>query len=72
VKKQRSVAEVTNDLLFPGGISAQPGTEIRLYAVVEVLQRIPKKAYTGLLQKFAEFVWFIPGESAGAMVMPFP
>lgn len=69
---KRTIQEVMDSLLFPGGFSVSPMTERRLSAVMEVLQRIPEDAYNGLKEKVEEFVWFIPNEGVGAMVIPFP
>jgi hypothetical protein len=59
--------------LFPFlGLGVQPGTENRLRAVAEVLQRIPEKAYRSLCDRPDEFEWFIPNEGQGGMVRDFP
>lgn len=72
-KEKRSIEEVTSNPLFPGGIGGStPNTEVRLYAVIDVLQRIPEEAYRSLSERWCEFVWFIPIEATGAMVTAFP
>jgi hypothetical protein len=72
-KEKRSIGEVTEGPLFPylGGLGAQPETEKRLYAVAEVLQRLPDEAYRSLANKAEEFQWFIPIDARGAMVTSF-
>jgi hypothetical protein len=73
MKNIRELRDAQSSPLFPFlGLGVQLGTENRLYAVVEVLQRIPEKAYRSLCDRFDEFEWFIPVEELGGMVRDFP
>ena len=73
MKNIRELRDAQSSPLFPFlGLGVQLGTENRLYAVAEVLQRIPEKAYRSLCDRLDEFEWFIPADEQGAMVRDFP
>lgn len=75
MKYFRTCEDVQKDLIMPFlGLGVQPGTEVRMTAVMEVLRRLPKKDYRTLKRKTDddEFQWFIPIYECFGGVYPFP
>lgn len=56
------------------GFGVQPGTEVRMAAIMEVLRRLPKRDYRTLKRKadHNEFQWFIPLYESLGEIYPFP
>jgi hypothetical protein len=76
LKYFRASEDVQNDLIMPflGLGGAEPGTEVRVTAVMEVLRRLPGKDYRTLKGKAVdddEFQWFIPMYECLGEVYPF-
>jgi hypothetical protein len=75
LKYLRACEDVQEDLIMPFlGLGLQPGTEVRMTVVMEVLRRLTKKDYGALKRKAddAEFQWFIPIYKCLGGVFPFP
>lgn len=69
----RELVQVVEDLLWPeAGMHVDPLRDLRHRAVAEVLCRIPEPDYQRLANLVDDFIWFIPHQSCGAMVYPFP
>jgi len=59
----RTLEKVEEDLLLSLlGLGEQPGTEVRMAAIIEVLRRIPEEDYEILKRENIndDFQWFIP------------
>lgn len=56
------------------GLGVEPGTEVRVMAILEVLRRLPEKDYRRLeeLDGNNEFQWFIPNPCWLGGAYPFP
>jgi len=70
----RTLEKVEEDLLLPFlGLGEQPGTELRMAAIIEVLRRIPEEDYEILKRKKIndDFQWFIPPKDFLAHIYPF-
>jgi len=70
----RTLEKVEEDLLLPFlGLGEQPGTEVRMAAMTEVLRRIPEEDYEILKRKKStvDFQWFIRRKIFSHIFNPF-